>query len=218
MLKTTLTALFSIALVLKAEAQVFAPEAGVAVAPKSVAISRQSVEARKTATDVQNAADTDTVENNEVFVPAKVNLKPEQTEPEKVYDNKIGKVSEFKIVNGKVQYADPNDRKILVYAENYKVEKGMDGLVRCSMRIYVLNDMVERLNSFGFKLIWPEISTSIQMQKVNQGVRTYNDIMLLGNGCMSMDKTPTIEVNRCRVKGKTQEQCADAVRWFRKDK
>ena len=41
MLKTTLTALFSIVLVLKAEAQVFAPEAGVAVAPKSVAISRQ---------------------------------------------------------------------------------------------------------------------------------------------------------------------------------
>ena len=32
------------------------------------------------------------------------------------------------------------------------------------------------------------------------------------------DKAPTIEVNRCRVKGMTQEQCADAVKWFQSKK
>ncbi|MBR1825069.1 MAG: hypothetical protein IJ770_00580 [Alphaproteobacteria bacterium] len=152
------------------------------------------------------------------FVQAEVNLNDENEEPEKVYDNSIGKIMEFKIVNGKVIYADPDDRKILIYTENFKVERGIDGMARCSMRIYVLNDLKERINTFAFKLIWPEISTAMQMKKVNPGVRTYNDIMLLGNGCFSMDKTPTIEVNRCRVKGKTQEQCANAVHWFKKDR
>jgi hypothetical protein len=64
-------------------------------------------------------------------------------------------------------------------------------------------------------LIWPEISTSLDLTKVNPGVRTYRDIMLLGDGCFSMDKNPTIEVNRCRVKGKTEEECANAVKWFK---
>ena len=135
---------------------------------------------------------------------------------EKVYDNSVGRVVEYKIVNGKIEYGDPKDRKILVYIENYKVNKGYDGIARCSMRVYVLNDLEERVNNLGFKLIWPEIRTSIQMVKLEPGVKSYNNIMLLGNGCFSIDKTPTLEVNRCRVKGKTEEQCASAVRWFKR--
>ena len=85
------------------------------------------------------------------------------------------------------------------------------------MRIYVLNDLQDRINSLGVKLKWPEISTTVQMNRVNPGVRTYSDIMLLGDGCYTMDKAPTIEVNRCRVKGMSEDECADAIRWFRKN-
>ena len=139
--------------------------------------------------------------------------KPKEAE----YDNSEGKVIEFKFVDGKIVFGNDEDRKILVWYEDYKVERGMDNMVRCSMRIYVLNDMKDRLNNLSFKLKWPEISTNVQMVRVNPGVKTYTDTMLLGNGCLSMDKTPTIEVNRCRVKGKTEEQCADAVKWFQKN-
>ena len=141
------------------------------------------------------------------------NEKPKEAE----YDNSEGKVIEFKFVDGKIVFGNDEDRKILVWYEDYKVERGMDNMVRCSMRIYVLNDMKDRLNNLSFKLKWPEISTNVQMVRVNPGVKTYTDTMLLGNGCLSMDKTPTIEVNRCRVKGKTEEQCADAVKWFQKN-
>ena len=55
------------------------------------------------------------------------------------------------------------------------------------------------------------------MNRVNPGVRTYMDVMLLGEGCFSMDKTPTIEVNRCRVKGMSEDKCSDAIRWFKKN-
>ena len=56
------------------------------------------------------------------------------------------------------------------------------------------------------------------MNRLNPGVRTYKDVVLLGEGCFNLDKAPTVEVNRCRVKGMTQEQCADAVKWFQSKK
>ena len=129
------------------------------------------------------------------------------------YDNSKGMVFQFSIVDGKVIFDD--ERKILISYDNYKVEKGLDGIVRCSMRIYVLNDLTTHISNLAVKLKWPEISTNVQMNKVNPGVKTYMDVMLLGDGCLSMDKTPTIEVNRCRVKGMSEEKCSDAIRWFK---
>ena len=143
-----------------------------------------------------------------------VNLEgTEKKAEEPVYDNSKGKVVSYKVVNGKVVF--DNKRKILVSYDDFSVTRGMDNLVRCQMRIYILNDLTERINSLGIKLIWPEISTAINLIKVNPGVRTYRDIMLLGDGCFSMDKNPTIEVNRCRVKGQSEEECANAIEWFR---
>lgn len=132
----------------------------------------------------------------------------------KAYDNKVGKVIDFHFIKDQVVLSDNADRKILVYYDDYKLDKGLDNIVRCSMRIYVLNDLEEKISDLSFKLKWKKVSTNIQMNHLNPGVRTYSDIMLLGDGCYNMDKVPTIEINRCRVKGKTQEQCADAVKWF----
>ena len=133
-----------------------------------------------------------------------------------VYENKDGKVFGFRMVNGKIVFDNDEERSILVYYDNVKTERGMDGIVRCSFRVYVLNDMEVSLNSLGFKLLWPKLSTTVQMDKVNPGVRTYMDTMLLGEGCFDIDKTPTIEVNRCRVKGMSESKCADAVKWFQR--
>ena len=161
---------------------------------------------------------TDTSDNAgdyEILSSAQKNFRAKsEKEDEKKYDNTVGKLIEFRIENGEVIFEDDANRKILVYYDDYKIEKGMDGLVRCSFRLYVLNDLTEKLSNLSFKLKWPKISTNIQMVHVNPGVRTYVDTMLLGDGCYTMDKTPVIEVNRCRVKGRSEDECADAVRWF----
>lgn len=195
-----------------AEAQTFSPEYD-----ETPAVQTQTETAQPTSSNSgTNAASKKSDETeSQIFVPAQVNIGGNK-EKEKVYDNSEGHVFGYKYVNGKIIFTDSEDRKVLIFIDNYKAHKGMDGIVKCSLRVYVLNDMIERINNLSFKLIWPEIRTSIQMSRVNPGVKTYKDIMLLGDGCFSMDKTPTIEVNRCRVKGKSQEQCAQAVRWFRK--
>lgn len=132
----------------------------------------------------------------------------------KKYDNSHGRVIRFKVVDGEIQFLEDKDRKILIYYDNYKVSRGMDNVVRCTLRLYVLNDLEKKISNLGFKLHWPEMSTSLQMKNIEQGVSRYTDVMLLGNGCFTMDKTPTVEVNRCRIKGLSEEQCADKVKWF----
>ena len=139
-------------------------------------------------------------------------------EDELKYNNTSPKIVSFKVVNGEVVLDKNKERSILVYYDNYQVLRGLDEYVRCSLRIYVLNDLTEKISSLGFKLYWPEISTSIQMNQLNPGVRTYKDIMLMGDGCFALDQAPTIEVNRCRVKNMSQDKCADAIKWYEKPK
>lgn len=146
------------------------------------------------------------------------NLGNENGQDNDKYDNTYRKVFHFKIVDGKLEIDDDDNRSILVFYDNYQIQKGLDNLVRCTIRLYVLNDLKTRISSLGFRLIWPDISTTVQMNQVNPGVKTYKDLMLLGEGCYSMDKAPTIEVNRCRAKGLSAESCADAIRWYQETK
>jgi len=196
-------------------AQSFAP--GTGAADNVAKVSQQVIQEAKSADDVKvNNAKKDASQEEGLFVKSvekKLGEDPKKEE-EKKYDNTMGKVFQFRIENDKVIFDE--ERKILVSYENFKVERGMDNIVRCSMRIYVLNDLTERISSLGLKLKWPEINTNVQMNRVNPGVKTYMDVMLLGEGCFSMDKTPTIEVNRCRVKGMSENKCADAIVWFKK--
>ncbi len=199
-------------------AQSFSGSSGISAAPTSQPVALQPAEkvTSPQAETPQAAADESEKMLQDAIVKLESDKKPEEEKAEPVYDNTRGKVRSFKMVNGKIVLDEHAERKILVSYDDFKITKGMDNMVRCSMRIYILNDLTERINSFAFKLIWPEIDTSIQLVKVNPGVNTYRDILLLGDGCFSMDKNPTIEVNRCRVKGMSEEKCANSVKWFRR--
>lgn len=199
------------------EAQTFAPGTKAAEnVKKNDTVSNFGARPSKTsATAEKTASKADDDDESLIVNTVEKKLGAETRVDENKYDNSMGKVFQFKIVNGDVVFDD--ERKVLVSYENYKVERGMDGIVRCSMRLYVLNDFLVSINNLGLKLKWPEISTNLNMSKINPGVKTYMDVMLLGEGCLSMDKAPTIEVNRCRVKGMSEEKCADAIRWFKKN-
>ena len=155
-----------------------------------------------------------TDKNADTFSPVEKNFNNENQKKE--VQNATSRVVHFKIVDGKVEFESDDRRSILVYYDNYQIHRGFDKMVKCTIRVYVLNDFKEKITSLGFKLKWPDISTSVEMSQLKPGVSTYTDLMLLGEGCLHLDKTPTIEVNRCRVRGISQETCADAIKWFPK--
>lgn len=192
-----------------AEAQMFAPNQGSAnqkaAAQNTAAASSNQAGAKKQTILDENGA------------PNYVVKKFDSDDDSVKYDNSERKVFTLKMVGDEL-VVDDNARTILISYENYQINQSFDNWVRCSLRVYVLNDLTERVTNFSFKLHWPDIDASVQMNRLNPGVRTYKDIVLLGNGCFNLDKTPTIEVNRCRVKGMSQEQCADAVKWYQSKK
>lgn len=192
-----------------AEAQMFAPNQGNAN-QKAAAQNTAAASSNQSAAEKQPILDENGAPN---YVVKKFDSDDDSVK----YDNSERKVFTLKMVGDEL-VVDDNARTILISYENYQINQSFDNWVRCSLRVYVLNDLTERVTNFSFKLHWPDIDASVQMNRLNPGVRTYKDIVLLGNGCFNLDKTPTIEVNRCRVKGMSQEQCADAVKWYQSKK
>lgn len=215
-----------------AQAQVFAPQQNGAASTKQAQTKPVAKTNANTKSDTASNASSNSGENtnsnansdekpffDENGAPNYVVRNFAQSEnKEKQYDNSERKVFTLKMVNGDIVINDKAPRSILISYEDYKINKSFDNWIRCSIRVYVLNDLTEQINNFSFKLHWPEMNATVQMNRLNPGVRTYKDIVLLGEGCFNMDKVPTIEVNRCRVKGMTQDQCADAVKWFQSKK
>jgi len=57
-------------------------------------------------------------------------------------------------------------------------------------------------------------NTVLSFNSVTPQVEYHYTYSLLGDGCYSMDKAPNIVINRCRVKGMSQQVCASKVRWI----
>lgn len=105
--------------------------------------------------------------------------------------------------------------KILIYMRNFKISRTITNKTNCSMRFYVLSSASEKLTNLSFRLKWPKMETALAFDDVMPNVATYFDYSLIGDGCYSMDSAPNIIVNRCRIKGMSQRQCADAIQWMK---
>ena len=120
----------------------------------------------------------------------------------------------FMQIGGKDEESNGN---IFLYYSNFKIIRSSANGVRCQVRFNVLNGLNVKLTNLSVKLVWPGISTSVSFSNVNPNFENYFDYMLLGEGCYSMDKLPNIIVNRCRVRGMNQDDCASKIRWLAKN-
>lgn len=125
---------------------------------------------------------------------------------------KTPSVVQFRFVNGEV-IADTKP-KIMLYMRDFKVARNLNGRPSCTMRFYILSSAPEKITNISYRLKWPNIETALSFDDVAPNTPTFFDYALLGNGCYSMDKAPNIIVNRCRIKGMSQRQCADAIQWM----
>ena len=92
----------------------------------------------------------------------------------------------------------------------------MNGSTSCDVKFQILTTLDRRLNSLAVRLKWPTMETPLTFLDVNPNQQYHFIYTLLGDGCYSMDKVPNIIINRCRIKGMSQEECARKVRWIRK--
>ena len=109
-----------------------------------------------------------------------------------------------------------DDRLIFLFYKDFNVSKTMSGMVMCDVKFIILTTLDNPINNISFRLKWPSIETSLSFNEVAPNVETYFNYTLVGDGCYSMDKIPNVIVNRCRVKGLSQRECANKIRWLKK--
>lgn len=124
-----------------------------------------------------------------------------------------GRTSVVPVVrDGKVQA----EGYIYIFYSDFSVGSMMSGSTTCDVKFQILTTLDRKLNSLALRLKWPKMDTPLTFIDVNPNQQYHFTYTLLGDGCYSMDKIPNMVINRCRVKGMTQEECARRVRWMRK--
>ncbi len=103
----------------------------------------------------------------------------------------------------------------MLFMRDFSIYRSPSGRIRCSARFAVMTTLPFKLSNISYRLKWPGMETVLTFSDVEPGVENHFDYGLLGDGCYSMDKQPNIIVNRCRVKGMTQRQCAAKIRWLK---
>ncbi len=112
------------------------------------------------------------------------------------------------------QQNSPSPR-IMIYFRNFKINLTPSGRVMCDFDLSIRNVTPNKINTLNAQFIWPEIKTGASFYEVPSLHERYISMTLMGKGCYTMDKTPNIVVNHCRIKGMSSEECAKVVRWVK---
>ena len=108
-----------------------------------------------------------------------------------------------------------DDELIFLYYKDYAVRRMAGGRVECDVKFVALTTLNQKLSNLSIKLRWPKMETSVIFLDVTPNIQVYHTYTLMGEGCYSMDKIPNIIVNRCRIKGMSQKDCAQKIRWLK---
>ena len=114
-------------------------------------------------------------------------------------------VRQYKIVDGKK--VEEEKEAIYFYYKDFKMIRDV-GQTACDVRFVLVTRLAEKLSSISMKIVWPGLGTRISYDGVEPGTEYYADYRFYGQGCYTLDKMPNITINRCRLKGRTQRECA----------
>lgn len=162
--------------------------------------------------EVKKAAPVSVARPQEVFIPK--NELPQVVRPT-LDGSERGGIMMNAIVSENKQ-ASTEEGQIFIYYKDFSVKRMLSGLVNCDLTFVVLTTLDRKISNISLKLKWPNLLTTLSYDDVNPNIETTFRYTLMGDGCYSLDKTPNIIVNRCRVKDMTQEQCASKIHWLKK--
>ena len=102
---------------------------------------------------------------------------------------------------------------IFLYMKDFTVSKTVSGRTKCDVTFYVDNQTNEMLSRLSYRLKWNKMETTLSFNNIIPRMNYQYKYSLFGEGCYSMDVIPTIIVNKCRIKGKSQDACANMIIW-----
>ncbi len=132
-----------------------------------------------------------------------------------VTNNKTRANTTTNVKVGEVQQSNQPkiDEKIYLYMRDFEIKQDLHGRINCNMDFYIYSTVQEKISNISYRLKWPEMETPVSFSSVEPQKATAVQYTLLGKGCYEMDGVPNIIVNRCRIKGKSQEKCSSMIQW-----
>ena len=98
---------------------------------------------------------------------------------------------------------------IFFYYTDFYIDRSIEDMISCSIRFVLYTTLSQKLTNISLRLTWPNLSTKLSFNDVQPENNYYKNYTFFGSGCYSMDKLPNVTINRCRLKGKSQQQCAN---------
>lgn len=111
--------------------------------------------------------------------------------------------------------APVDNGKIEIFMNDFSITQGLSGISSCMMKFYVRSTLSTPVSNISFRLKWPDLETPLSFDNIEPGKSIYQLHAFAGKVCYKLDRTPNIIVNRCRVKGMTQQQCAGHIEWVK---
>jgi len=105
--------------------------------------------------------------------------------------------------------------KIQIYMRDFKVSQTLAGIASCSMKFYVTSTLATPITNISFRLKWPDLETPLSFNNLAPNEAGFRTQAFAGKLCYTLDRVPNIIVNRCRVKGMTQQDCAKHIEWVK---
>jgi len=105
--------------------------------------------------------------------------------------------------------------KIEIYMQDFRISKGLSGILSCMMKIYVRSTLAMPVSNISFRLKWPELEAPLSFDNIETEKPVFQMHAFAGKLCYTLDRTPNIIVNRCRVKGMSQQECAKHIEWVK---
>lgn len=102
---------------------------------------------------------------------------------------------------------------IKIYMDHFEIVPSFSKMIRCTMTFQVKSTLETSISNISFRLKWPDMETPLSFDNVTKENPASKKYTLHGKGCYNLDTPPTIIVNRCRVKGLTQEACSNLIEW-----
>ena len=105
--------------------------------------------------------------------------------------------------------------KIEIYMQDFKISQGLSGILSCMMKVYVRSTLATPVSNISFRLKWPELEAPLSFDNIEPERAVFQVHAFAGKLCYTLDRTPNIIVNRCRVKGMSQQECAGHIEWVK---
>jgi len=147
--------------------------------------------------------------NNQAAKPQQPVTAPQKRIPPNVTRMRITEDGEFVF---------EEEEYIYLYYTNFKIQHTASGEPRCDIRFVLFTSLTTTLSDISLRVSWPKLDTGLQFVNVKPGQKYYYDYGFYGDKCYSMSKLPNITINRCRIKGRTQRDCASMFRLLQRGK